>query len=70
MSRCRRTSLNASLRPRDVNEAPRYLSYLARPISCNRPNMFVTEAEEIESRSATSDVEAAPDPPISQMAFR
>jgi hypothetical protein len=32
--------------------------------------MLETEAEEIESRSATSLVEAAPDPPTSQIAFR
>jgi hypothetical protein len=32
--------------------------------------MFVTEAEETRSLAATSDVEAAPEPPISQMAFK
>jgi hypothetical protein len=32
--------------------------------------MFVTEAEEIDNLPATSFVEAASDPPISQMAFR
>jgi hypothetical protein len=32
--------------------------------------MFVTDAEETASLVATSDVAAAPDPEISQMAFR
>jgi len=32
--------------------------------------MFVTDADEIERRVATSFVEAAPDLDVSQMAFR
>ena len=69
IKRWRRTRRRASMQPALVSEAPWYRSYLTNPISCKRANMLVTDADEIESRSAMSFVEATPAPPTSHRAF-